>query len=70
MVNYTVNPIPKEVNSGEIWGDQDVDNVLGSDNGETPLQMTINANEGYTVTASNFNIKGGTDLYFYRYQWS
>ena len=63
MVNYTVNPIPKEVNSGEIWGDQDVDNVLGSDNGETPLQMTINANEGYTVTASSFNIKGCSPTY-------
>mgnify|MGYP003121349245 CR=1 FL=1 len=65
MVNYTVNPTPREVNSGEIWGDQDLDFVPGPDNGEIPLGMTINANEGYTVTASNFNIKGCSPTYIF-----
>ena len=63
MVNYSINPIPREVDSGEIWGDQDLNFDSISDNGEIPLYMSINANEGYTVTASNFNIKGCSPTY-------
>ena len=63
MVNYRINPIPREVDSGEIWGDQDLNFDSISDNGEIPLYMSINANEGYTVTASNFNIKGCSPTY-------
>ena len=53
MVNYSINPIPREVDSGEIWGDQDLNFDSISDNGEIPLYMSINANEGYTVTSAN-----------------
>tara|TARA_Y100000592_G_scaffold100519_1_gene180947 strand:+ start:11376 stop:13550 length:2175 start_codon:yes stop_codon:yes gene_type:complete len=58
-VNYFINSIAKSVNAGETWGEQDVDNISGPDQGLVPLTMTINAiDSNYQVDASNFTIKG------------
>ena len=57
-VNYYVTPTTYVVNSGENWGEQDIDYDSISDSGLLPLEMKIYANPDYNVDASYFTIKG------------
>ena len=57
-VNYYVTPTTYVVNSGENWGEQDIDNDASSDGGILPLEMKIYADPDYNVDASYFTIKG------------
>ena len=51
-VNYTVQYDSVSVNAGGIWG------LQGTENGDTPLIMTISPDQGYIVSAVDFNIAG------------
>ena len=57
-INYYINSTIISVDSYNIWGNQDVDGDGIQDMGILPLEMTIHANEDYTVDAPNFTIKG------------
>ena len=57
-VNYYVTPTTYVVNSGQTWGEQDIDSDSISDSGLLPLEMKIYADPDYNVDASYFTIKG------------
>jgi len=57
-VNYYTSSTTYSVFPGETWGLQDLDSDGSSDGGLLPLEMTMYANDGYSVDASYFTIKG------------
>tara|TARA_Y100000592_G_scaffold31618_2_gene50279 strand:+ start:1431 stop:3638 length:2208 start_codon:yes stop_codon:yes gene_type:complete len=57
-VNYYVTPTTYSVQSGQTWGEQDIDYDSISDDGLLPLTMEMYPNDGYNIDASYFTIKG------------
>tara|TARA_R110002020_G_scaffold94495_4_gene227307 strand:+ start:7378 stop:9384 length:2007 start_codon:yes stop_codon:yes gene_type:complete len=58
MANYYVEYTPITITANETWGNNDVDGGGTIDGGNTPLNMTLYANDGWYVDNSMFTIKG------------